>query len=77
MNTYPWNCTGCHKPVGPNEPTKVFSEYGKHYFFHHNDTCFRNWRIKMLRKELLELEMHSDTLNQHEDWADVRVSNGG
>jgi hypothetical protein len=55
----------------------VFSEHGRYWFFHNGTECFRNFRIKMLRKELLQLEMRVDTINQHEDWDEVRVNNGG
>jgi hypothetical protein len=74
-----YQCAGCHKSISNSEPAKVFSEPGHPPRFFHsaNTECFRNWRIKMLRKELLQLEMRVDTLNQHEDWDDVRVNNGG
>jgi hypothetical protein len=77
MSTYV--CSGCHNPIGRQEPARVFSEPGKPpRFFHNTDAdgnpslCFQEWRREMLLKELTQIERHLkervDILNDHENW---------
>ena len=45
-------CSHCGDPITGREPSKVYSENGEYFFFHHRRPCFLLWKKARLEREL-------------------------